>query len=79
METDREILIWFHNRLVLKYGESELIDYMRRLRWIITKIPPNKVSRGVGVDKALDHLYQLKDHIKLSRKELLETTDNTDS
>ncbi|MCP3686308.1 MAG: hypothetical protein GY861_27000 [bacterium] len=33
--TDREMLIWFHERLVHVHGEDELVDYMHRLRDII--------------------------------------------
>ena len=45
METDREVLIWFHQRLVHQHGERELYDYMRRLRSIIKATPKNKTSR----------------------------------
>ncbi len=45
MESDREILLWFHQRLVNQYNESELYDYMRRLRAIIKATKPNKISQ----------------------------------
>ena len=46
METDREILIWFYQRLIYKYSEDELVDYMHRLRWIILAQNNKKISRG---------------------------------
>lgn len=46
METDREILMWFHERLVHVHKESQLYDYMYRLRWIIMSLPKKKTSRG---------------------------------
>ena len=45
METDREILIWFHDRLVHVHKEDELVDYMHRLRCIIRGTPKNKTTR----------------------------------
>lgn len=48
METDREILMWFHERLVHVHGERENYDYMRRLRCIIVAQPPKKMSRDTG-------------------------------
>ena len=44
METDREVLLWFHERLVHVHKESELFDYMHRLRAIIAKTPPKKYT-----------------------------------
>ena len=48
METDREMLIWFHERLVHRYGESELYDYMHRLRAIIKATKPKATHRQYG-------------------------------
>ena len=48
METDREVLLWFHDRLIHKYKESELYDYMHRLRHIIAATPRNAVHRTQG-------------------------------
>lgn len=48
METDREILCWFHQRIVHQYGENEH-NFMHRLRWIIQSTPKNKTSRGQKV------------------------------
>lgn len=44
METDRQILIWLHERLVNVHGEEELVDYMHRFRAIILNTPPEQVS-----------------------------------
>ena len=48
METDREILTWFHERLVHRYGESELYDYMHRLRAIIRATGKTATHRKGG-------------------------------
>lgn len=51
METDREVLIWLHERLVHVHGEKELLDYMHRLRHIIKATPKNQVStKGIHND-----------------------------
>ena len=62
METDRQMLIWFHERLVHKYGESELFDYMHRLRQIIRATDRRKTSRK-GIANSLDDLKKQL-HIK---------------
>lgn len=45
--TDREFLIWLHARLVKKYGENPLNDYMHRLRRIIKELPKNQKSSAI--------------------------------
>lgn len=75
METDREILLWFHQRLVHQHKESYLFDYMHRLRWIIAATPARKTSRGQKAKKTCNSAKELKRHIKnLSEfeKELIE-------
>lgn len=64
METDREILIWFHQRLVRKHGESHLYDYMHRLRWIIQAMPAKKVSRGQKIKQTCNNLKELSKLLK---------------
>ena len=60
METDREVLIWFHDRLVHVHKESELMDYMHRLRYIIKGTPKNRTTRK-GCANGMDELRkQLK-------------------
>ena len=56
METDREILIWFHQRLEHHYGESRLYDYMHRLRAIIRHIPGDAVHRDGDGCNSLEEL-----------------------
>jgi len=58
METDREILIWLHDRLVHVHKESELFDYMHRLRAIIASIPKNKKTPTRCIN-GMDELLKL--------------------
>jgi hypothetical protein len=46
--TDREFLIWIHQRLANVHGEDEYMDYMRKLRAIIAKTPANKTTPNDG-------------------------------
>lgn len=46
--TDRDILIWIHERLVHEHGESPYRDYMHRLRAVIKGLPRDKASPHVG-------------------------------
>ena len=51
MMTDREMLIWIHQRLVKVHGEDPLVDYMHRLRAIIEATPPDRRSiHGTSCD-----------------------------
>lgn len=43
--TDREFLIWLHQRLVLVHKESKYVDYMHFLRDIIYTTPKDRRSR----------------------------------
>lgn len=45
---DREFLIWIHERLVYKYIENPHMDYMHKLRCIITSIPDNQYTPNDG-------------------------------
>lgn len=69
METDREVLLWFHQRLVNQYNESELYDYMRRLRAIIKTTKSNKISRETKTcNNSLEELgTELKNLSKFER------------
>lgn len=40
--TDREFLIWLHERLEHVHGENDLVDYMHFLRKIIRGTPADK-------------------------------------
>lgn len=57
METDREILIWLHERLVNVHGEKELYDYMHRLRAIIKHTPAKRITRTECLN-SIDDLYR---------------------
>lgn len=59
METDREVLLWFHQRLVHQHKEGYLFDYMHRLRWIIQSTPPGKVSRGQDIKATCNSIEEL--------------------
>lgn len=59
METDREILLWFHQRLVHVHKERHLLDYMHRLRWIIQATKPRKTSRGQKIKATVNSLEEL--------------------
>ena len=43
--TDREILIWIHQRLVRVHDESPWMDYMHALRNVIHSMPQDRTSR----------------------------------
>jgi len=59
-ETDREILIWFHERLVNVHGESELYDYMHRLRAIIRATGKTATHRQGGCNSLKEMLKESK-------------------
>lgn len=66
-ESDREVLMFFHERLVHVHGECELTDYMHRLRSIIAKTPPRRYTpSGYG----FNNMEELVDHMdkKLRKK-----------
>jgi hypothetical protein len=46
--TDREFLVWIHQRLANVHGEDPLLDYMGKLRAIIAKTPGNKTTPNDG-------------------------------
>ena len=50
MTTDREVLIWVHQRLVHVHGEPELVDYMHALRDVISRTPKGRKNRGIVVN-----------------------------
>lgn len=45
LDYDRNFLMWVHERLEKVYGQSELIDYMHRLRAIIEHTPAHASHR----------------------------------
>lgn len=66
METDREMLIWIHERLRLVNGDDELLDFMHRLRAIILATKPRARHRA-GVCHDMTALYA-----QIKNKSLLE-------
>ena len=61
--TDRQILIWIHQRLVKVHGESELVDYMHALRGVIHGMPEDKKGRS---DIVTMHSSDVLDEIRLA-------------
>ena len=43
-KSDRNFLIWLHERLEHVHGENDLVGYMHRLRRIIADMPADKKS-----------------------------------
>ena len=58
---DREFLIWLHERLSLVHGESELFDYMHKLRAIIKSTPTDRYSPNMGTSNSLEELLKEMD------------------
>jgi hypothetical protein len=58
--TDREFLIWIHRRLVNVHKESELVDYMHKLRSIIRRI--SSEGPNIGSENSLDDLLEKIEH-----------------
>ena len=56
MLTDREFLIWIHERMVHVYKESELVDFLHRFRAIISSIPPKQRTPGFLGKNSLEEL-----------------------
>lgn len=56
--TDREFLMWIHERLELVHGESHLVDYMHKLRAVIRATPAKRRSRNTG--EGCNSLEELK-------------------
>lgn len=56
--TDREFLMWIHERLELVHGEDRLLDYMHCLRGIIKATPKDKTTANLGAGNSLDELKQ---------------------
>lgn len=72
METDREFLIWLHQRLVKVHGERPFVGYMHRLRDIIHFTPPDRRS---STDVVTMHSMTVLDEI--DRLELLHPKEKT--
>lgn len=55
---DRDFLIWLHRRLTEVHGESEIVDYMHKLRAIIKSTDKNKVTPNSGTGNSLDAMLK---------------------
>ncbi len=65
MHTDREILMWIHERMEHQYKESACFDFMHRLRAIIAGIPAGTRSFDTGTNS----LAALKEKIEKKPEE----------
>lgn len=51
--TDREFLMWLHERLVSVHGEDACFDYMYKLRAIIKATPADRTTPNIGTENSL--------------------------
>jgi len=58
MTTDRNFLIWIHQRLEHIHGESPLYDYMHKLRAIIRNTPKNKETSNILSENTLEEMVK---------------------
>lgn len=56
--SDREFLIWIHDRLVHVYGENELYGYMHKLRSIIATTPASQTTPNVDSCNSMKELLE---------------------
>jgi len=62
---DREFLIWLHQRLEVKHGENEGVDYMHKLRAIIRGTPKGKITPNIITHSSLNSLLMEIDKDKI--------------
>ncbi len=55
---DREFLIWIHARMHEVYGESEVVDYMHKLRAIIGATDPDIITPNTGAGNSLEEFLR---------------------
>lgn len=55
---DREFLIWIHERLRCVHRESELVDYMHKLRAVIAATPRDQETPNVACANGIDGLRE---------------------
>lgn len=51
--SDKEFLMWIHQRLNQVHGENKNVDYMWKLRAIIANTPEDKVTPNLMVNLTL--------------------------
>ena len=56
--TDRNFLAWIHARMTNVHNESELADYMHRLRAIIKATPVDKLTPSCDTKNSLEELFR---------------------
>ena len=57
--TDREFLMWLHERLVSVHGEDACFDYMYKLRAIIKATPADRMTPNIGTENDLADLRRM--------------------
>ena len=60
--TDKQFLIWIHERLRLVHSENEHVDYMYKLRSIIESTPPEKYTPNTSTFNSIAEMYKEKEH-----------------
>ena len=72
--TDKDFLIWLHQRLVNIHNENELYDYMHKLRQIIFNMPNNYITPNtcdkpsyINKDKIIKTELEI---VQLAKKEI---------
>jgi len=63
---DRDLLIWIHERLEHVHKENPLIDYMHKLRAVISSIDPTIETLVFGGCNSLEKLKEkLKEEVSV--------------
>lgn len=60
--SDREFLMWIHERLERVHGEKAIVDYMHKLRAIIHSMDPETVTHNDG--RGCNTLEELKSRLE---------------
>lgn len=68
MTTDREVLMFLHERLEHIYGENHLFDYMHRLRAIILATPKYERVDGPILNSMDDLHREIEDEEKRTKR-----------
>lgn len=63
--TDRDFLMWMHERLVHVHGENPRVDYMNKLRAIIKATDKDQVTPNVISTSDLEKLLAELDAVPL--------------
>lgn len=60
---DREYLAWLHERLEHVHKESPLVDFMHKLRGVISATPPEQETPNDG--RGMGSMEELRVHLNL--------------